>query len=183
VPAISRCARATSPLSRERPQEPPHICSAVQVQASHDFHPGCLVLVHNFGVEPDLGWKVKPRYFGPHVVIRRTHIALLSWTVQCRSPTMPPFASPRIPRAHKPLPSHTLVAMVAEAAGDDDSTGKDIAKNDDGASLGAFKFSKIVVQGMLAHADHDPPGPFQSSSSPLALSSHHHKTPAAHLPD
>jgi hypothetical protein len=37
----------------------------------YDFAPGSLVLVLNKKIEPDIGRKCKPRYFGPMVVIRR----------------------------------------------------------------------------------------------------------------
>jgi hypothetical protein len=37
-----------------------------------DFKLGALVLVRNSSIETDLGRKMKPRYFGPMVVIRRT---------------------------------------------------------------------------------------------------------------
>ena len=38
----------------------------------HNFGPGAFVLVRNSSVENDLGRKVKPRYTGPMVVLRRT---------------------------------------------------------------------------------------------------------------
>lgn len=38
-----------------------------------DFKPGDLVLVRNSGSDLALGLKTKPRYFGPMVVLRRTH--------------------------------------------------------------------------------------------------------------
>lgn len=38
----------------------------------YDFKPGALVLVRNITAEKDLGGKVRPRYLGPMVVIRRT---------------------------------------------------------------------------------------------------------------
>lgn len=38
-----------------------------------DFSPGELVLVRNSHFDTDVGNKTKPRYFGPMVVLRRTH--------------------------------------------------------------------------------------------------------------
>ncbi|KDR76774.1 hypothetical protein GALMADRAFT_48887, partial [Galerina marginata CBS 339.88] len=38
----------------------------------YDFQPGSLVLVRNTTVEDNLDRKMKPRYLGPMIVIRRT---------------------------------------------------------------------------------------------------------------
>jgi len=38
----------------------------------HDFGPGSLVLVRSTGIDSDLANKMKPRYFGPMVVVWRT---------------------------------------------------------------------------------------------------------------
>jgi hypothetical protein len=37
----------------------------------YDFQPGSLVLVRNSQIEKELNWKMKPRYMGPMVVLRR----------------------------------------------------------------------------------------------------------------
>jgi len=52
----------------------------------HNFTPGALVLVRNSSIETDLGYKTKPWYFGPMVVIHRTpngayHLAELDGAV------------------------------------------------------------------------------------------------------
>jgi len=97
--------------------------------ASHDFHPGRLVLVRNSGVESDLGRKTKPRYFGPMVVIRRTRNGtyrlmeldgMVSKLRYAAFRIIPYFARSQtlIPVTHV-LDRDDLAAVVTEAAEDD----------------------------------------------------------------